>query len=393
MFQKHARLFWLPLLIAFAMVGCSRNDNPIVADGADDSQEEALDLEASFGGYSYKDELPAFGDDELLEKENDGVEARDALEADPAVIDLGARPDTKVYSVRLAWGMLEGDSTVTDGRDWSGDISVINGAVIVNRILQFEDRDYIERPRDDRRLVSVVSHTGPRWDGLLLTILDPQSDLTVINELVIDLGDFEMRWLVSDLDSLEEIIDVDDRGNQFSITAFAVDEMICPSGFIHGRWANTRDNGGVFRGRWTSRYGLSHGWLKGHYGVNDEGDNVFFGKYIGQGGEVRGLFRGSWGRADAVDHGGWFRGKWHNRGDVQGALGGRWFARPDRTMPPSVDAAGDGNARPEFAERPNIGFFSGRWINNCDGSMDEETDPSDESGEDEAGTDAAPDEV
>lgn len=364
-----AMTFLSAVIFLVAVSGCSRNDNPAGATG-DAVAGEELDLEQSFGGYTTTAESPGFGDDELLKSEDDGIDAEDALQEDPGILDLAARAETRVYSVRLAWGMLEGDSTVTAETDWSGSVSLTtDGAIVVERIIHFERGDYIVRPRTDRMTVGLVSNTGRQYDGLLLTLYDPEeSDVVaaadVENVLEVKLGGFEMSWPLADLDSLDEIIDVDNLGNQFAIQAFQVTDF-CPRGFLSGRWAPTRAGRGVFRGRWTSRYGLSHGWLKGHWGTNDAGDQVFFGKYIGQNGEFRGLLRGTWGRSPDRP-GGWFQGRWH-RGDrtVAGGLRGIWVAPPPRG---GVTA----NSAEEFRRPTRAGFFEGKWRANCDGTIDDD---------------------
>ncbi len=364
-------VFCAIVLSFLAMTGCSSNDNPAGADN--NSAAEQLDLESSFGGYAMTGEEPGFGDDELLKNEDDGVEANDEVDEDPDLFDVASSDSTDVYSVRLSWGMLEGDSTVAALADWSGSISLsVDGAIVVERIVRFERDDYIVRPRADRMVVDLVSHTTAHFDGVLLTLYDPEDLLTsqnkasVVNELTIALGTFELTYLLSDLDSLDEIIDVDDAGNQLSIQAFRVTDF-CPRGFISGRWAPTSAGRGVFRGRWTSRFGLSHGWLKGHWGTNDEGKQVFFGKYIGQNGEPRGLLRGHWDHAPDRP-GGWFKGGWHGASGIAGGLRGVWSApRNNGNDPALTDSA-------EFSQPGKAGFFHGKWRANCDGTIDDDSE-------------------
>ncbi len=385
----HTRSFLQVVVVILsiaAFIGCSSNDSPMEVSN-DPGQSEELDLESSFGGYTKTDDAVAFDDSELLESEDDGIEAEDIMEDDPDVIDLGSRETTDIYSVRLAWGKLEGDSSSTDLVDWTGSITLSqDGAIVVERILRFERGDYIVRPRTERKLVELVSHTGPHWDGLLLTIFDPQDLLTdekasVVNELTIKLGEFEVSYLLTDLDSLDEVIDVDDFGNQFSISTFMVEDF-CPRGWIAGRWTHTAANRGVFRGHWRSRYGLSHGWLKGHFGVNDNGRKVFFGKYIGQNGEFRGLLRGHWDVAGDRP-GGWFAGRWHGRNEIMGALRGVWSSRTDRAT--DMDNSTDEST---LTDRGHGGFFHGEWKARCSDLLDDDFD----SGSDDISDDTEPDE-
>ncbi len=369
--------------LLFLFAGCSSNDGPATAPGADDGGQ--LDLESSFGGYNMSDEEVGFGDPELMKNENDGVAAEDAFGEDPAVLTLGADANTDVYSVRLTWGMLEYDSSVTDPTDWSGSIALaVDGAIVVERLIRFEPEDHIVRPRTDRKLVELVSSTAPGLDGVLLTLFDPRGDVAAktgeVNELKIRLGDFEVNYLLTDLDSLDEVIDVGTGGNQFAIHAFLVKDYFCPRGFLSGKWMPTGPDRGIFRGRWTSRFGLSHGFLKGHWGVNEEGNQVFFGKYIGRGGEFRGLLRGVWDHAPDRA-GGTFHGNWHGRNSVAGALRGVWSA------PAWAGGGGDGTDAASF-DRPAVrGFFQGEWRANCDASLDPDggdSPPADPAGGEEA---------
>jgi len=170
---------------------------------------------------------------------------------------------------------------------------------------------------------------------------------------------------------------VDDLGNQFSIQAFRVTDF-CPLGFVSGRWAPTSPGHGVFRGRWTSRYGLSHGWLKGHWGTDSNGKQVFFGKYIGQGGEFRGLLRGHWDHTTGRP-GGTFVGRWHDGNGVAGGLRGVWNVPPRRGNDTAAFQADD------FTGPGRNGFFHGKWHANCDGSIeDDSSDFEDESDGDQA---------
>ncbi len=337
------------------LVGCGDNA-PNDALNSDPTDEE-IDLNAEFGGYDTNDESPAFGDDDMMKNEDDGVDAQDAMDEDPEVISIGAAVTTDVYVVRLAWGLLEGDSSNTAVTDWSGSISVDQGAVVVERLLRFEKDDHIVRPRVDRTVIDLVSTTIPHWDGLLITVLDPIDDTldAVENVLHISLGDFEISYTTLQLVELEEIHDVDLLGNQFSVNAFLVDEFPCGRGFLAGEWRHTNEFGGDFRGRWTTYTGLGRGNLKGRWGVNEEGVKVFFGKYINLNGEFRGLLRGHWGHGESRGCG-WLRGAWHGNEEIKGLLRGVWKHEWHGPVEESANSV---------AERKG-GFFHGRWFEACD---------------------------
>ena len=349
------------------LVGCGDNAPSDALDG--DPTDEEIDLNTEFGGYDMDDESPAFGDDELMKSEDDGVDAEDVMDEDPEVISIGAAVTTDVYVVRLAWGLLEGDSSNTALTGWNGSISVDRGAVVVERLLRFEQEDHIVRPRVDRKVVDLVSTTAPHWDGLLITVLDPIEDTlaSVENVLSISLGEFEISYTTVQLAELEEIHDVDLLGNQFSVNAFLIDEFPCGRGFLAGEWRRTNEFGGDFRGRWTTYTGLGRGNLQGRWGVNEEGVNVFFGKYINLNGQFRGLLRGHWGHGESRG-GGWFKGAWHGSEEIKGMFGGVW--RNEWHGPVDETSALTDLRR---------GFFHGRWFEACDpGALVDEFDPGQE---------------
>ncbi|MFH1277570.1 MAG: hypothetical protein ABIK65_04250 [Candidatus Eisenbacteria bacterium] len=344
------------------LFGCGENsptDSGSIPDG-----EENVDLNAEFGGYEATDEAAAFGMGDLEKMAEDGVEAHDQVAEESEVVALGAAPATNVYVLRLAWGMLEGDSSVTVETDWSGSISVDRGAVIVERVIRFEPGDYVVRPRTDRTVVDLVSKTAPHWDGLLITLLDPAEDslAQVENVLRISLGGFETSYTTVQLAELEEIIDVDLTGNQFSVNAFLVDEFPCGRGFLSGEWRHTNVEGGDFRGRWSSYDGENRGFVRGQWGLNEEGRKVFFGKYIFADGAFGGLLRGHWGFGESRGSG-FFRGAWHGENEIRGLLHGVW--RHEWRGPDS--GPNNGNRPGETLDRGR-GFFHGRWFRACDPS-------------------------
>lgn len=338
------------------LVGCGEN-SPADSAGGLSEGEENVDLNADFGGYETTDETPAFGVEDLAKSADDGIPAADAVADEPEVINLGVAPATNVYVVRLAWGMLEGDSSITTETDWSGSISVDRGAIVVERIVRFEPGDYVVRPRTDRKVVDLVSKTAPHFDGLLITVLDPQDDslATVENVLRISLGGFETSYTAPQLAELGEIVDVDAAGNQFSIDAFLLREFPCGHGVLSGEWRHTTMNGGDFLGRWSSVGGENRGFVRGSWGVNEEGIRVFFGKYILADGTFGGLLRGHWGFAESRGSG-FFRGAWHGENEIKGSVHGVWRHEWRGNESNSAGEIVDGRR----------GFFHGRWIQACD---------------------------
>lgn len=354
--QMLLALLALPLFLLAA--GCGEN-SPADTNGTP-GEEENLDLESEFGGYTATDEGVAFGDEDLAKEADDGEPADDPVEDEPEVQQLRDRLATNAYYLRIAWGMLEGDSSVTEPTDWSGSLRLDTGAIVAERILRFEPEDHIVRPRTNRELLEIVSETGPHWDGVLVTILDPEDTLaTEENKVAIALGPFELTLTMSELTSIDTIFDVDVAGNQVAITGGLLEDLPCERGFLSGAWIRSDFEGGAFRGRWTTVRGLGRGFMQGHWGVNDDGVNVFFGKYIGEGGEFRGLLRGRWGHGQNRG-GGWLRGYWYDEeGAPLGTLHGAW--KHEWRGAPQAEA-----------KRPD-GFFHGRWKEAC-GPIDDDSE-------------------
>jgi hypothetical protein len=202
------------------------------------------------------------------------------------------------------------------------------------------------------------------------------------NNVVFKTGPYERTFALSELDTLSEIVDVDESGNRVSFNSFLTTPEDRDRGFLKGRWVKAGGSEqGVFIGRWTSWDGLFMGHVKGHWGVNAEGERVFFGKWINRHGAFRGLLRGTWEiddvEGDAVEPtSGSFRGVWADRSHtIQGDVGGEWTTMPYRSCDgcngegngyggTNGDGNSDGRARDgEIGDLPRAvrGFFHGRW--------------------------------
>lgn len=370
------------------LAGCSGDDavpTAAVPTGGDDYA--ALDLDDPWGGLSVSDEAEAFGD-ESLEAEllaEDGQLADDPLAADPEVRRLEqmcegpARPDDparpRITYVRLRWGMLRGPEDTTaidrpcDQTDWTGSFRTDAGVVVVKRLLAFErPLDHVIWPRLDRQTVAFVSHTRCGSDGMVLQIIEPplppRSDTggddprpVQPNLLHIATPLLTVDIPVAELGGLHRVVDVDDLGNRFEVTGFAPGDIAtCPKGFLSGRYrftagADRPDSSsdtvrlGNFAGLWMGLDGRIDGFLRGGYGLNDEGERVFVGKVIGRGGHFRARVRGTWEPAGQENEPATFNGEWAGAaGRVEGILGGEAL--------PVADYPG--------------GFFTGRWTALCD---------------------------
>ena len=360
-----------PLLMALAAValviaGCGEQ-----ASGPEpgDTRTEVPDLDDPLGGYTTRDEPPAFGDAELAESGAEEVPYDDAMASDPDVAEWQrAHPDSvRAYVVTLLWGMMSRDPSVSDSRvdpdypviDWSGKLRVNRGAVLLRSVISFERGDYV-LPRLDRREIAWVSQTSGGYDGLRIVIYQPfeGEETGETDSLVVEAGAHRWEFLINDLAELDFEEAVDEAGNKLVLRSFVTRPEICARGFTGGAWLapeNPEEERGTFRGRWVSVNGSVSGYVRGHFGIDSRGRQVFFGKYIDLDGRFRGILRGTWdrvrihesGRPDhAGRHHGHFRGEWVDGDEALiGHVRGAWVAVP-----------GEGR-----------GFFEGRWNTVCSG--------------------------
>jgi hypothetical protein len=355
-------------LLALGLTACSDSDtSTLPGDATAIDDYAAIDLNQEYGGLTATDEEPAFGDAYLLEMEvEDQDEAfDDPLLTDPEVLQMlalsEADPDSvdqarpRVTFLRLVWGALDtADSELPEDDevlDWTGELSVDSGVVLVRRVIMFErPQDHLVLPRPDRQSLSWVSHTGGHMDGLVLQIIEPaQDDGTYApNQLHLQTVSFSGDFDLAEISGMDEFIEVAPPGNGLHLAAFTLGEPDpCPRGFLSGRWCDDPDadgQGGMFRGRWVDIFGITRGYMLGRWGLNEDGEQVFAGKYISRAGAFLGLMRGAWFNGEEVGAGG-FQGHWAGRqGEFQGHLQGRWLQRPD--LP--------------------CGIYQGRWATQCE---------------------------
>jgi hypothetical protein len=303
-----------------------------------------------------------------------GADAEDAIGSTALVDSLANSNRANIYSVELAWGHLQYDSTESTITDWSGSLSLERGAIVAVRLVGLEAGDHIVRPRTSPTLLEWVSHTREYFDGMLVYIYDPQpSSFGTPNTMTFASGPYTHTFTMTELDSLSEVVDV--GANQFSINAFKVERLVCGDGFIDGKWIRNsiQNQRGEFMGRWISRDGVLRGHVKGHFGVRDDGSRALFGKWISAGlpgdsaaaGAFRGLLRGTWDYAsdvdpDLMDRGG-FRGEIFDRTLKNiGNFEGHWLAIvPGR-------AGGDTGNGNDHMRGKGHGFLRGVWQQACE---------------------------
>jgi hypothetical protein len=334
---------------AALLTGCNPLDNQRRDVDVASNWENNTDLVSEYGGYAFTDEKASFGESEFsrLEIAENSLAAADS--------DTVATPNS--FLVRVMWGQLHGNSNATEVIDWSGAFSVSSGRLAALRTLAFErSTDRLLR-RDDRQVLPYESKTRPHFDGLLLLIHDSDNDPGAT--LSMRSGPYSGSWTFEELRRANQVIRVDDQGNALSVTGMSLpDDAACLGGAVRGHWVQRVDQRGAFRGLWMSRLGRPLGHMRGHFGVNAQGQNVWFAKIIGRDGTLIGLARGSF-EPNTERPGGTFSGHWAaNEGKRSGDILGHYLpARSD----------GDRNA----------GFFQARWKSDCDSDPDrtEPTDP------------------
>lgn len=336
--KKNAILSLLILALVAMLIlnGCSK-ETP--TDPGNDG--EVTDLDKPYGGLNTSDELPAFGDPLMTVDFGDDEDVTDPITLDPSFMNAIDSAKVNAYFIRITWGLLEFDSTATNFVNWDGSATITRGTLGVMKRILFEPNDRIILPRPDRKTVGWISKTSVHFDGIVLVIID-RDTTDVEGQLTITMPMYSRTFSYSELDSMDIMETVTAEGHQVSIQAFNKQVMPFGSGFLEGRWIKTRDDGGIFQGRWINSIGTRAGHLRGIWGIDRAGKKVFFGKYITLNGQFGGLLAGNWGYADNNETRGWLAGRWINRElTTVGELKGHWKTRE---------------------ESVRNGFFHGKWI-------------------------------
>lgn len=328
------------------LCGCEKLTN--VGDGEPArSWEDQTNLSATYGGYQFKSEAPAFNDPE--------VRMLDAEESALAVADPDTLPQSRsAFAVRILWGQLKGNPDAATVVTWDGAFVVSSGGLAVLRAIAFEPPADRVLPRTDRQIVEFESKTRPHFDGLLLLIHDLDNDPNAT--LTMRTGPYTNSWTFAELREADLVIPVDDLGNAVSLCSVARPDrpLACPAGAVRGHWQVREGARGVFRALWMSQLGRPLGHIRGHFGVNDNGQRVWFGKIIGRRGELIGLARGTYAPSeDPAMPAGSFSGQFSAReGEITGHIRGHYLA----------------------GRQGAAGFLHARWQANCDG--EQPADPS-----------------
>ena len=322
------------------LVGCDpMTDSRQDATDSGATWEQSTNLTSEYGGYDFTNEKPAFGDPEVL--------AIGSEESPVVVSDAESLIAQNAFALRILWGQLRRNTDATQVTDWSGRIAVSAGGFGVLRTIAFERPGDHLLPRENRQTLGFVSHTLPSFDGLLLLVRDPGDPTATLR---FETGPFTGSWTLAELREIDTVIPVDALGNAVALQGMPVDSVAaCPNGYVRGRWREREGERGVFRGMWVTALGRPVGNIRGHFGMNDQGERLWFGKIIDRDGLVIGLARGTWEpSADPARPGGAFSGHWMGRGgERQGGVAGHFMAARE-------------------TEYGVAGYFQGRWRTACD---------------------------
>ena len=301
--------FLAPLVL---LVACTDTTPP----DADDADAVASALEEDNGGFDTADEAIEFGTADLFASaaiESDAA-VTDALATDPTIIDM--RTTAEAHTVVIVWGQLPADPLATDARDWTGELRVSRGALLVRRTIAFEDATDRLLPRQRRDAVAFASHTRPFVDGLVLEVLDPTP--TAAEPLTLTYTGAQTYTLdLSQLAAGPIVVDAG-GGNRIVATGARRDLDPCASGFMRGRWHQLTPRVGTFLGGVADHDGTPIGHVRGIYGERRNGDHVWFGKFIDRDGRFVGIMGGDF----RDNH---FAGRWADRAGDRGAIHGVYF--------------------------------------------------------------------
>ena len=314
-----------PLFLTTLAIGCA----PVSLE-----DQIASDLELANGGLDTADEAPDFGDSATFTAATLDPEhaVADAMDTDAAVTTLRADRAATHLRVALVWGQLPPDRAATTPHDWTGRVAISRGALVVRRVIGFEDATDRVLPRTAHDAVAFESQTRPFADGLVLEVLTDATDLSTVS-LTYTSRDGAVAAAVplAALVAGPQTRDVGTDGNRLTAMALRADDA-CDRGFVRGRWQALRPGLGRFLGVATDSDGAPIGRMRGIWGQRADGGQAFFGKYIDGEGRFRGLMIGTY--ADGGFHGRWLVGT-GDRGLIHGmyrdgageAIGGAFVGR------------------------------------------------------------------
>ena len=308
----------LALLLSATAVACV--DDPSSKPTTEDVTT-AIELEN--GGLDTSDEAPMFGDDlayAAAQIEGDTAVA-DPMASDPTIVAMGA-PGANVLArdLVIVWGRMPADRDATVGRDWSGELRLSRGGMLIRRKIAFEQASDRVLPRTSRDAIAFESVTRPHADGLALTVFDP--DAANVNPLTLTYtpnGGTAHSLDLSQLANGPVVVDLGD-GNRVVVAGHRRADD-CDHGFLRGRWHALAPNANAYRGIVASSDGEPVGHIRGIAGKRQNGDAVMFGKFINREGQFMGILKGTY-------EDGKFVARWLDRGGDHGQIHGVYFPGP-----------------------------------------------------------------
>lgn len=311
----------LALLLSATAVAC-------VDDGSANppTTEDVVNaIELENGGLDTTDEAPQFGQDEVYAAAQ--IEAdtavTDTMASDPVMADLArpGAPNVVSRDLVIVWGRMPADPTATTGRDWSGDLQISRGGMLIRRQIAFEQATDRVLPRVSRDVISFQSVTRPHADGLALTVLDP--DAANANPLTLTYTPTGGTAHTLDLSQLANgpiVVDVGD-GNRVVVAGHRRNDA-CDHGFLRGRWHALSPNASAYRGIVANSDGEPVGHIRGIAGKRQSGEAVMFGKFINREGQFKGILKGTY-------ENGKFVARWLDRDGDHGKIQGVYFPGPN----------------------------------------------------------------
>jgi len=211
---------------------------------------------------------------------------------------------------------MPADRDATTGRDWSGQLQLSRGGMLIRHRIAFEDATDRVLPRTSRDVIAFESQTRPAADGLLLTVFDP--DAANANPLTLTYTPNGGTARSLDLSQLANGPIVVDAGDGNKIVVAGHRRAACDHGFLRGRWHALSQNANAFLGVVADSDGNPVGHIRGIAGQRQNGDHVMFGKFINREGQFKGLLKGTY-------ENGKFVARWIDRAGDHGVINGVYF--------------------------------------------------------------------
>jgi hypothetical protein len=265
------------LLMTFAACNRSGDDVKRSAD-----QDYDFDYDFTTG-----DEEPGFGDPEIQ------AMTQDEPFDDPFDVTKKASSESSVDAIfiRIMWGNLVLDAGETEWRDYSGQMTIDDGLLVIERTVAFDPGDSEIETREDPTHIAWTSRTRPHFDGLLVR-LEPGAASGDQNKLHIAVGPYAKEISVSDL---ADYIAIDPTGYGDDHVAMASHlGNDADSGFLLGRMRINENGFCVLKGKWETSSGSLIGHERARCADPSDGEGRLRGKAIDLDGNFLALLDGTY---------------------------------------------------------------------------------------------------